>query len=196
MISRFVLPDLNLAIKDIHITIIDKVTLAQAVNFIRPAIPGEAGIWADIGAGTGVFTRALFEILNGGEVYAVDKSPHALWKVESPGHVDLHILEADFSSPLDLPLLDGIIMANALHYVPDPLVIMQDLLSCLRPSGRFILIEYDLNVPRHPWIPYPIPYDKWTELSGKAGLSEPEIVGERESIYDQGRLYCTVSHKL
>jgi len=35
------------------------VQLSAAINFLEPAIPKQQGRWADIGAGTGIFTQAL-----------------------------------------------------------------------------------------------------------------------------------------
>ena len=105
-------------------------TLKEAIELIRPGVRQEAKIWADIGAGTGMFTMALMDILEEEvsdecTLYALDKSPHALWQLESSPHTRLEILDADFSHPLDLPELDGIVMANALHYALDPLPVFQ-----------------------------------------------------------------------
>src|SRR5688572_22774548 len=95
-------------------------TLQEAIDLIHPGIIPASGIWADIGAGTGVFTNALLEILTGGKVIAVDKSPHALYAIVNHNHnVEYEIMEGDFYQDLHLPLLNGIIMANALHYAND-----------------------------------------------------------------------------
>ncbi|MEO5905727.1 MAG: class I SAM-dependent methyltransferase, partial [Saprospiraceae bacterium] len=91
-------------------------TFQEAVEFIRPAVIPSSGVWADIGAGTGLFSQALLEILDNGKVFSVDKSPHALYKINPPAKNELVIIEGDFQKPLFLPSLDGIIMANALHY--------------------------------------------------------------------------------
>ena len=66
-------------------------THQQAKSLIEKGVKNPSGIWADIGAGTGVFTLALRDLLEGGKIYAVDKSPHALWK---------------------LPLQEGLMLAN------------------------------------------------------------------------------------
>jgi hypothetical protein len=38
-------------------------TADEAISFIRPAVAGRSGDWADLGAGTGTFTAALAAIL-------------------------------------------------------------------------------------------------------------------------------------
>jgi ubiquinone/menaquinone biosynthesis C-methylase UbiE len=47
----------------------------EMMALIRPAVPGEGGSWADLGAGAGNFTRALGNLLGPkGTIYAVDRA--------------------------------------------------------------------------------------------------------------------------
>lgn len=170
-------------------------SIEDAIALIRPGIPRAATRWADLGAGTGLFTEALRTLLPGGAVYAVDKNPHALWYLEQGGPVELIITEADFNRPLELPQLDGILMANALHYASDPLTTLQNVLTCLRPGGRFLLIEYEQETPLPPWIPYPLPWERFTALAPRAGLSRPEELGRLPSAYGHRHLYAALSFK-
>src|SRR5262245_48503525 len=92
------------------------------VNLLRAGIPQAGGIWADFGAGRGAFTLALAELIGpGGAIYAVDqdgaalRSLERLFPVQSPA-LQVHYQVADFTQPLDLPLLDGFVMANSLHF--------------------------------------------------------------------------------
>ena len=90
--------------------------LHEAVELIREAVSPGHGTWADIGAGTGIFSEALMELLESGKIIAVDKSPHSLYSLKSSKQeVVFEILEGDFHQLLDLPPLDGILMANSLH---------------------------------------------------------------------------------
>jgi SAM-dependent methyltransferase len=165
-------------------------TLQEATDLIRPGITPNSGTWADIGAGTGIFTQALMEILDEGKVIALDKSPHALYKiVNRTSKIVLDIMEADFDNPLHLPPLDGIIMANALHYAKDHLVVLKNVLSSLKPGGTLLLIEYETDKPNPPWVPNPVPLKRFQELCKSVGLNEPEIIGKKKSIYSDGEMY-------
>lgn len=163
--------------------------IEEAISLIRPAVTPSSGTWADIGAGTGLFTMALMEILEEGKILAVDKSPHALYQIKPSGKTDFEIIEADFHQPLDLPSLDGIIMANSLHYAKDHLAVLNNVLDPLKPGGTFILVEYDTNTPNYPWVPNPVPIERFFQLCTIAGLKEPSIIGRRKSIYQDGDLY-------
>lgn len=164
-----------------------------AAALIQKAVVREEAIWADLGAGTGTFTQALQHLLPMGKVYAVDKSPHALWRL--PGHdtVPMEIVDADFTQPLTLAPLDGILMANALHYVPQPTEVLSPLLSLLKPGGTFLLVEYETNRPRPPWIPYPIPFDQFRTMAEEVGLTPPQRIGSVPSMYGHDHIYAAVS---
>jgi len=171
-------------------------TLSEAVQLIRPGITTTDGTWADIGAGTGMFTLALMEILTEGKVIAVDKSPHALYKLKSTPRISLEIVDADFNQPLHLPTLDGIVMANSLHYAKDHLTVLKNVLACLKPGGTFILIEYDTEKVNEPWVPNPVSLEKFKSLCKKTGLNEPVEIGRKKSIYNDGEIYAVVVKKV
>src|SRR2546428_3107720 len=57
----------------------------DAVALLKAAVPREPGVWADLGAGTGTFTRALASLLPGGRVYAVDQNARSLSKLNNHG---------------------------------------------------------------------------------------------------------------
>jgi SAM-dependent methyltransferase len=168
-------------------------TIPEAISFIRPGIHPRSGTWADIGAGTGLFTNALMEILEEGSIIAIDKSPHALFSIKAPGHIHFEIREGDFNHPLELPSLDGIVMANALHYAKDHLFVLKNVVKSLNDGGSFILIEYDTEVPNEPWVPNPVSLHLFRTLCSKVGLTDPELIGERKSIYQATRMYAVVS---
>ena len=178
--------------------------LREAINLIKPAISNTAGNWADIGAGTGVFTEALFEILESGDIIAVDKNTHSLYKLfddewlrrnKKPG-IEFEILEADFHNPVLLPPLDGIVMANALHYAKDHAVVLKNVLGSLKTNGTFILIEYDTEKPNKPWVPNPVSFLKFQLLCKEVGLQEPVVINRKKSIYGDGEMYVAKSTKV
>ena len=169
-----------------------------AAELIRGAIPRPGGTWADLGAGEGTFTRALVDVLGPGRIYAVERDAKALAKLrrwaslEAPNVVPE---QADFSRSLDLPgqegALDGILLANSLHYVRDAAAVLRRLVRWLRPGGRVVLVEYDRR-PANPWVPYPIPADDWPKLATAVGLSNPRITATRPSSFG-GDLYVAVA---
>ena len=56
----------------------------DARALIAPAVDGPGGIWADLGAGTGTFTRALAGLLGPDcTIYAVDRDPHSVAELSS-----------------------------------------------------------------------------------------------------------------
>jgi SAM-dependent methyltransferase len=174
--------------------------VSDAIELIRDAVGVSAGVWADLGAGTGTFTRALTELLGAGStLYAVDgdaRAVRALRELSSSswGNVSVTAVKADFTRPLELPgllredaQLDGILLANALHFVPDAERVLSGLVKQLRPGGRMIVVEYDRRGASR-WVPYPIPASRWLQLAESAGLTDPTITATRPSAY-AGILY-------
>jgi len=170
--------------------------LNQAIQFLQPAIPNQMGVWADIGAGTGTFTQALDQLLaNGSTIYALDTNVQSLNNLNLE-NTDLQVMQQDFNQKMDLPKLDGILMANALHYSPTPLKTLQPIIQFLKPDGLFIFIEYELNIPRPPWIPYPIPFDKFKEIATQLPVSEPLELNRITSSYGNNYIYLAKIQKL
>jgi SAM-dependent methyltransferase len=173
----------------------------DAIELIRDAAGGTTGVWADLGAGTGTFTRALLSVLGAGStVYAVDDNASAAralreLSTSSTGNRRVIVVKADFTHALDLPglaaggaVLDGILLANALHFVRDAERVLSSLVEDVRPGGRVIVVEYDRRAASR-WVPYPIPASRWPQLAESAGLSKPVITATRPSAYS-GILYA------
>src|SRR4051812_20971453 len=97
--------------------------LSQAIQLIdHPRLAQQnKALWADLGCGSGLFTYALANLLpNGSRIYALDKTDISLSQHGKPSHTVIEPIQADFlTQALKLPLLDGMLMANSLHYVPD-----------------------------------------------------------------------------
>src|SRR5205814_4474226 len=92
-------------------------------QLLQKGVPGLGGVWADYGSGAGAFTLALADLIGPtGHIYSVDKNGAALREQERVArsrfpNTTVHYLTADFTRRLDIPPLDGIVMANSLHYV-------------------------------------------------------------------------------
>jgi SAM-dependent methyltransferase len=157
---------------------------------------GGGGVWADLGAGTGAFTLALRDVAGPEtEIYAVDRDPSSLRALQAafdrhfPG-TNLHLQTADFTGPLDLPPLDGIIAANAIHFVRDHVALLRQWRDYLQPDGRLVLVEYDTDDGNR-WVPYPISFASLARVARAAGYRELTLIGSRGSRF-LDRMYGAV----
>ena len=166
-----------------------EVTEARAL--IEPAFhnPNRNATWADLGCGTGTFTQALATLLEeGSKIYAVDKE-HQQIKPGAMSSTDLQFIKLDFvREVLPFTNLDGILMANALHYVKDKITFVNGLVSYLKPSGQFLIVEYDTQ-NQNQWVPYPISFDTLVKTFSSR-FTHIIKIGERNSIYRQGKMYA------
>ncbi|MGD8793028.1 MAG: class I SAM-dependent methyltransferase [Anaerolineae bacterium] len=169
------------------------------VNLLRDGIPEPGGTWADLGSGSGAFTLALAELLGPeAEIYSVDRDRRALRqqarrmrKHARFPRLAVHYLPGDFSGPLDLPPLDGIVMANSLHFQRDPEPVLRLVHGYLRPGGRLLLVEYDTD-RGNVWVPHPISYQRWQELARKSGFIATRRLRTRPSRF-LGQIYAALS---
>ena len=174
----------------------------DAVALLEGAVPRVPGAWADLGSGDGTFTRALAELVGpGSRIYAVDRDASALASLarqKVAAGVEVIPVTADFTGPFGLPglegrLLDGILLANALHFVPDPAEVLGRLASRVRPGGRVVVVEYN-NRPASRWVPYPVPSVQWPVLAVRAGLMAPVVTGSGRSAFG-GALYVAMAER-
>jgi len=143
--------------------------LDTATKLIQGGISENAGyqVWADLGAGTGLFTVALTNILSDGStVYAVDRDSRSLQKIKIQHKgITLKKISADFSDAnFEIEPLDGILMINSLHFIRDKDPLFRQLKSRLKPSGRMVVVEYNTDIP-NPWVPYPISLERLERLT-------------------------------
>ena len=159
---------------------------ATEVDRSKPAV------WADLGCGNGLFSQVLSSRLcDNSIIYAVDKSSQpAIGSMNKEVYITFR--KADFvKDDLRLQNLDGILMANALHYVEDKTSLLRKLQRYLLPDGAFIIIEYD-NAKANRWVPYPISFFQLKELFAGEGYQRIEKTGERTSIYQSGKMYVSL----
>lgn len=172
------------------------VNTREAAALIESAVDNRGGTWMDIGSGDGTFTRALAELLGpGSRIYAVDSDAEALrelsqWATRANANVTPVV--ADFTGPFELPglaqqPLEGMLAANALHFVRDPASVLGRLVERVRPGGRVIVIEYDRRRASR-WVPHPIESDRLPEIAARAGLTAPAFTARRPSRYG-GAIY-------
>jgi ubiquinone/menaquinone biosynthesis C-methylase UbiE len=170
---------------------------ADHVALIRDGIPKSSGVWADFGSGSGAFTLALAEILEpGSHIYSVDKNAVSLqnqaraMRERYPG-IEVQYLNTDYTHPLDLPPLDGAIMANSLHFQHDKDSVLAMIRGYLQPWGRLILVEYNLN-QGNTWVPYPLSYKTWEMMARRNGFASTRLLARRPSRF-MGEIYAALS---
>jgi ubiquinone/menaquinone biosynthesis C-methylase UbiE len=170
---------------------------ADHVQLIREGVEGGGTAWADLGSGEGAFTLALADILGAtGSIVTVDRDGRAL-QVQLrrladafPG-TSVTPLVADFTRPLDLPPLDGIVMANSLHFVRDKPAVLRQVRDALQPGGRLVLVEYEAD-HGNPWVPYPLTFCSWAMLAATAGFRDTRQLGSVPSRF-LGSIYSALS---
>jgi ubiquinone/menaquinone biosynthesis C-methylase UbiE len=174
-------------------------TLDDCITLIKDGVPDSSGIWADMGSGRGAFTRALAEILNpDSEIYSIEKNKTALQQQEKSFYelhpsLTVHFIHEDFTGPITSPALDGILMANSLHFIRDKASLLRRLGQYLKTGGRFILVEY--NIERSStWVPYPISFPEWQEKSSGWGFINTRLLATRPSRYYR-EIYSALSSK-
>jgi ubiquinone/menaquinone biosynthesis C-methylase UbiE len=154
------------------------------VNLLRPAELKPGGSWADLGAGSGAFTLATRELIGAtASIYAVDKDRASLNQLEQAYRVrfgdsqNLNLIAGDFSRTLDLPALDGIVMANSLHFFKDKEKILRHVSSFLKPNGILLVVEYNVD-SGNLWVPYPFSFETYRKLAPRANFSEPRLLAK------------------
>jgi ubiquinone/menaquinone biosynthesis C-methylase UbiE len=167
------------------------------VNLLRNGIPGQGGSWADFGSGTGAFTLALADLIGPrGYIYSVDKDRSSLREQQRSMQAAfpsarVEYIAADFTQRLDLPALDGIVMANSLHFVRRKEPVLQLVRGYLRPGGRLLLVEYDTD-RGNMWVPYPFSYATWEEMARRQGFVETTLLARYPSRF-LGGMFSSVS---
>lgn len=167
------------------------------VGLLREGVRGAGPTWADLGSGEGAFTLALADLLGPtGSIHSVDRDARSLevqLRALRGGFPDVEVsqLVADFTKPLELPPLDGLVMANSLHFVRDKLDVLRLVRGYLGPAGRLVVVEYDTD-HGNPWVPYPLSCRSWVRVAAEAGFRDTERL---ESIPSRflGSIYSALS---
>lgn len=171
---------------------------ADHVRLLAGAVrQDEGGIWADLGAGSGAFTLALADLIGPhGVIHAVDRDRGALAElrgafVSAVPQAEVRTHVADFTRRLDLADLNGVVMANSLHFVDDKLPVLALVRGYLRRAGRLLLVEYDSD-RGNAWVPHPLAFESWRSLAAGAGFVETRRLATVPSRFLR-RIYSALS---
>ena len=175
---------------------------ADHVALLRGAVERagpDGALWADLGSGGGAFTLALADLLGpSGRIVSVDRDARALREQADAmarrfPTVGLRQVMADFLTDLGLPPLDGLVIANSLHFQRDRRRAVAHIRAMLRPGGRFVLVEYDAD-HGNAWVPYPLSFETWRSTAVQAGLTEPRLIHRVPSRF-LGAIYSAVAER-
>lgn len=151
------------------------------VRLIEKGINNKGGIWADLGSGDGAFTLALRELAGASvQIFSIDEDQNRLnTQKRAFAHMfpetNISFIKQDFTQQLNLPLLDGIIMANSLHYISDKVPLLNQLSVYLKPQGSLILVEYNVDRGNF-WVPFPISYTTLETTITKSTFVNPRLL--------------------
>ncbi len=128
----------------------DSVKLMQVLNLQQGMIV------ADIGAGTGYYSRRMAEkIGTSGKVYAVEIQPEMLEVIRKSATLAglttiMPVLGQADSVPLPPDSIDLALMVDVYHELTFPKEVLASTILALRPSGRIVFVEYRAEDPLVP----------------------------------------------
>ena len=155
---------------------------------------GAPRVWADLGCGRGTFTLALATLLpDGSTIHAVDADRAALAALPRTSHGVAIVPHAvDFTADLwPRDDLDGVLMANSLHYVEDQLPFLETLIAAMA-QPRLLLVEYDTDTS-NPWVPFPLSRQTAARRLAKVGLRSLRDLGRRRSVFRRAAIYAVLA---
>src|SRR4030095_8599470 len=151
-------------------------------------------LWLDLGCGTGLFTLALAGNLPAGsKIIAIDKDEKVLGKIPATiNDVVIRTIAADFLfHALDVKQVDGILIANSLHYVKDKETLLKELISSMKTNGVFLIVEYDRQAGNQ-WVPYPLTIDATKALFKSLGYPDFQVLNKRPSVFGGYNMYAVI----
>lgn len=140
---------------------------------------------ADVGAGTGLFSRPLARAVGDqGIVYAVDINAELLRHIEERarrermGNIRTVLCQED--DPLIPEPVDLIFFCDTLHHVADRGVYLKKLRRYLKPGGRLAVIDFGESSPHLlPSLQFTLPdVKKWMEEAGYSLVASHDFVDE------------------
>jgi hypothetical protein len=139
----------------------------------------------------GTFTVALAQsLVSGSTIDAVDLDQGAIKGIPDEYHgVTIRKILGDLRSPtLRLPSVNGILMANSLHFIQDQHLLLSKLLLV---TNRFV--KYERSKPS-PWVPHPIGFERLSRLFSETGVERVEKLSTRRSRFG-GTMYSAFAER-
>ena len=100
----------------------------------------------DIGAGTGLFSKAFYTCMKNGMVYAADISEKMIeWMCENiqiKNYSINPVLMEENSIPLEKEIADLVLMINLHHELNNPVSLLKEANRLLKPKGKIAIIDW------------------------------------------------------
>lgn len=171
--------------------------LKHAIDLISFPVNQDVQTWADLGCGSGLFTKALASLLpQGSTIHAIDIDAKTLQKIPKEYNgVNIDTSVMDFSLG-EFPFngIDGILMANSLHYLKAKESFVNRVMNALKQGGHFLLVDYDMNKANQ-WVPYPLPIIAAEEFFLKCNARSFQLLNKRKSIFGERMMYAALVQK-
>ena len=141
-------------------------------------------IVADIGSGSGLFTRPMAQAVRpGGTVYAVDIDKELLAHVartaSEQGIHNIKTVLGENDSPTLAPAsLDLALLCDTLHHIEHRATYLANLKPCLKPGGRLVIIDFSDGWPTgHESLQFTLAdLDAWTTAAGYVKVAEYNFI--------------------
>jgi ubiquinone/menaquinone biosynthesis C-methylase UbiE len=144
---------------------------------------------ADIGAGTGYFTRRFAKAAPGGTVYAVDLEPNMLRyiakRATTEGQKNIVPVLALPESPMLPPgSVDVIFICNTIHHIENRDAYYAKLRESLAPGGRLVIVDFRKDAELEEGPPKEMRLDR-KELEGELARAGFRLSEEHGFLPDQ-----------
>lgn len=138
---------------------------------------------ADLGSGSGLFTRPLAQkVAKEGVVYAVDIDPalleHVSKTAREQGVENVQTVKADEDDPKLPEPVDLIFICDTLHHIQNQSAYVKTLRRYLRPSGRIVVIDFRDRWPSgHEEMKYTVQQlDGWMSGAGYSKIANHDFL--------------------
>jgi ubiquinone/menaquinone biosynthesis C-methylase UbiE len=159
---------------------LERIQVERVVQALELA-PGSAV--ADIGAGSGLFTRAMAKEVSPGVVYAVDINANLLTHIEKTaqqaGLANIETVLASEDDPRLPDALDIVFICDTLHYIDEPEQYLRELHAHVRPGGRVAIIDFFRNWPPMSNQFSPDQLESWMKLAGFALVRKHDFIEDQ-----------------